>query len=227
VTQLGLRKDIVRIGNGVDIARFFPESREEARRRLGIPSNAKVLVSVGGLCERKGFHRVIEVLPALREDFSPLTYLVIGGSSPEADWSDRLRAQTQELGLETVVRFLGPVEPDVLRWLLSASDVFVLATSNEGWANVFLEAMACGLPVVTTNVGGNAEVVTNADVGMLVKFGDPAELLSALAAALMRGWDHKVIRRWAEENSWTRRVETIVGELTALSACCARKEATV
>ena len=217
VKQLGVEKEILRIGNGVDTKRFFPESREEARRRLNIPDDAKVLVTVGGLCERKGFHRVIEVLPAFRERFPTLVYLVVGGPSPEGDWSGRLRAQVEALALQNVVRFLGPVEPDDLRWPLSAADVFVLATSNEGWANVFLEAMACGLPIVTTDVGGNAEVVADSSLGSLVPFGDAGALENAIDGALSRSWDRTSIRAWAETNSWDRRVAILVTELTQVT----------
>ena len=193
VKHLGVEKEIPRIGNGVDTKRFFPESREEARRRLNIPDDARVLVTVGGLCERKGFHRVIEVLPAFRERFPTLIYLVVGGPSPEGDWSGRLRAQVEELALQNVVRFLGPVEPDDLRWPLSAADVFVLATSNEGWANVFLEAMACGLPIVTTDVGGNAEVVADSSLGITRTVSvTRAPWRMRLMALFRRSWDRTI-----------------------------------
>lgn len=76
-----------------------------------------------------------------------------------------LEDQVKQLGLDDCVRFLGPIASDELPAVLCAADVFVLATSNEGWANVFLEAMACGLPVVTTNVGGNQEVVCEDSLG--------------------------------------------------------------
>jgi teichuronic acid biosynthesis glycosyltransferase TuaC len=213
---IGCAREILRVGNGVDTARFYPEARDEARQRLDIPANACVLVSVGGLCERKGFHRVLAVLPALRKQFPELLYLIVGGPSPEGDWSDRLQSQVRELRLENAVRFLGPLEPDQLRWPLSAADLFVLATANEGWANVFLEAMACGLPVVTTDVGGNAEVVADPSIGLLVPFSHPERLESALSAGLARAWDRSAIRAWAETNSWTQRVDTLVRELATL-----------
>lgn len=220
LTGLGAEQPVLRVGNGVDAGRFFPEDRAEARRRLGIPAGAPVLATVGGLCERKGFHRVIEVMPALRQRFPDLVYLVVGGPSPEGDWSERLRAQARDLGLDGAVRFLGPVEPQELRWPLSAADVFVLATRNEGWANVLLEAMACGLPVVTTDVGGNGEVVTDPALGTLVPFGDAAALQEALAGALDRTWDRAAIRAWAERNSWDERVATLVAEFEALTRGC-------
>ena len=154
---LGVAPGKVRVvGNGVDLARFRPVDRAQARAALGLPLETPVLISVGGLCERKGFHRVIDALPGLHALGLPVHLLVVGGPSPEGDWTSRLQGQVKALALQPYVHFLGAVPPDQLPGLLGAADVFALATRNEGWANVFLEAMACGLPVVTTDVGGNA-----------------------------------------------------------------------
>ncbi len=204
------------VGNGVDLENFSAIDRREARARLDLPDDAQVLISVGALVERKGVHRVIELLPTLLARFPRLHYLVVGGPSPEGDIGERLRAQAVELGLQERVRFLGPLRPSDLRLPLSAADVFVLATSNEGWANVFLEAMACGLPVVTTAVGGNAEVVCDQALGRIVPFGDAQALCEAVSEALARDWDRAAIRRYAENNSWERRVEQLVHEFRAL-----------
>jgi glycosyltransferase involved in cell wall biosynthesis len=206
------------VGNGVDVVRFQAVDRAAARAELGVPLDAPVLISVGGLVERKGFHRVIELLPVLEKRFPGLQYLVVGGGSPEGDWTRRLQGQVKELGLGRVVRFLGSWEPDRLKIPLSAADSFVLATSNEGWANVFLEAMACGLPVVTTDVGGNAEVVCKPELGTVVPFGDPKALEAAIAESLSRAWDRSTIRRHAEANAWEGRVERLIEEFRSLVA---------
>jgi glycosyltransferase involved in cell wall biosynthesis len=206
------------VGNGVDLAKFHPLPRAEARVRLGLAADAPVLVSVGGLVERKGFHRVIELLPALRARHPGLTYLVVGGPSPEGDMTSALQRQVAEAGLQDVVRFIGPLPPEQLRVPLSAANVFVLATRNEGWANVFLEAMACGLPVVTTAVGGNVEVVCRPELGTVVPFGDGAQLQAAIDEALTRSWDAQAIRGYAEANTWDRRVEDLVSAFRALHA---------
>lgn len=195
------------VGNGVDAERFRPLDRAAARAAFGLRPSTAVLVSVGGLVERKGFHRVIELLPRLRAHWPDLVYLVIGGASAEGDNRAQLEAQVKDLGLGDVVRFLGPVSPDELAGPLSAADVFVLATRNEGWANVFLEAMACGLPVVTTDVGGNREVVSSPVLGEVVPFGEPEVLAAAIERALMKQWDRCAIRQYAERNSWDGRVE--------------------
>ncbi len=199
------------VGNGVDIDKFHPIPRDEARRRLGLEAHVgPVLISVGALVERKGFHRVIELLPRLREKWPDIRYLVVGGPGPEGDMGEALRDQVARLGLEEVVRFTGPVAPEELHVPLSAADLFVLATRNEGWANVFLEAMACGLPVVTTDVGGNREVVCNGQLGLVVPFGDADALHDALAAALEKDWDRQAIIDYARANSWDRRVAVLV-----------------
>lgn len=205
------------VGNGVDTDVFHPVDRNTARAHLGLPAGSRVLISVGALVERKGFHRVIECLPELCREFPDLTYLIVGGSSPEGDCGDRLRALASRLGVDRRVRFLGVIAPGDLGAVLSAADVFVLATSNEGWANVFLEAMACGLPVVTTDVGGNPEVVCDPKLGTIVPFGDAKGLSRALAQALRTEWDRGAIIAHARDNDWSKRVEVLLEEFTAIS----------
>ena len=204
------------IGNGVDIAKFSPQSQVLARKSLGIPLEAKVIVTVGGLVERKGFHRVIAAMPEIMKKYPGLTYLVIGGPSPEGDWTQQLQQMVSNLQLKSVVKFLGPLPADKLSTPLSAADVFVLSTRNEGWANVLLEAMACGLPVVTTDVGGNREVVTSPDLGTIVPFDNPGALIDAITHALAKEWDRTVIRSYAVANTWDSRVAILVDEFRTL-----------
>ena len=211
VVALGANAEKIQVvGNGVDTERFVQENQEDARERFDLPADAQVLVTVGGLVERKGFHRVIELMPALLEEFPCLYYLVVGGACAEGDWRERLETQANELGVRERVLFIGAVAPDELRWPLSAADIFVLPTSNEGWANVFLEAMACGLPVVTSDVGGNPEVVCRDELGTIVLFGDSEALKGAIATALNHEWQRDEIISYAINNSWDHRVEHLL-----------------
>jgi glycosyltransferase involved in cell wall biosynthesis len=215
--DLAITPDHVRVvGNGVDLLKFSPLSRAQARQALQLPLHAPVLVTVGALVERKGFHRVIELMPELRKHHPGLVYLVVGGTSAEGDLSAQLRQQVQALGLGDAVRFLGALAPEQLRVPLSAADGFVLATRNEGWANVLLEAMACGLPVVATDVGGNAEVVCEPGLGVIVPFGDAVELQRAIDRILSKPWDAEAIRAYARRNTWDQRVHDLVDEFRAL-----------
>jgi len=213
VGALGVDKDkILVVGNGVDSERFRPIAKQTARESLGLPADVPVIITVGGLVERKGFHRVMEVLPNLRLKFPDTRYLIVGGASAEGDWETRLKALAARLKLSDAVHFLGPLPPEDLHVPLSAADVFVLSTRNEGWANVLLEAMACGLPVVTTDVGGNREVVCNEKLGTIVPFGNAEALAQALADALARPWNRRDIIAHARDNDWTHRVAVLSDE---------------
>ena len=209
--ELGAKaQDSILIGNGIDLDKFHRVAPAEARRELDIPADSEVLVSIGGIGERKGFHRLIECLPALLTDHPKMLMLIVGGPSPEGDWTERLRLMVREKQLDGHVRFLGSMPPEGLKVPLSAADVFVLATRYEGWANVFLEAMACGTPVVSTRVGGNAEVVCRDELGTLVPFGDQAALIEAVHRSLVNTWDRDAIQNYARENTWDRRIDVLV-----------------
>jgi glycosyltransferase involved in cell wall biosynthesis len=180
---------------------------------MGLPQDGKVLISVGALSERKGFHRVIECLPSLLQTYPDLHFIAVGAGGPEGDMSEALREQVRSLGLAERVRFLGYIPPSELSVAYSAADVFVLATRYEGWANVFLEAMACGLPVVTTDVGGNKEVIVDAKLGTIVPFGDAKRLTLALQEALARSWNREAIVSYAQSFAWERRIDQLMPEL--------------
>ncbi len=217
--MLSLGADVNKIevvGNGIDSDKFFPVKKISARNTLGIMDASPVIISVGGLVERKGFHRVIDVLPELIKKYPELIYLIVGGNSPEGGIRDKLESQVDKLGLEKHVRFLGAMPSEQLKTPLSAADVFVLATSNEGWANVFLEAMACGLPVVTTDVGGNSEVVVNDKLGSIVPFGESQALYGALKQALEKPWDSTYILHYARDNHWDKRVSKLLKNYRAI-----------
>lgn len=206
------------IGNGVDLDRFRPEDKLESRKMLGLPEKAKILISVGGLTERKGFHRIIELMPDLLEKHPDLHYVIAGGANPEGNNRARLESLIQDLGLQSRVHLLGAVDPDELRYVYSSGDIFVLATSFEGWANVLLEASACGLPIVATNVGGNAEVVSSEDVGILVPYGDQQALKDAVLMALSRTWDRDGILDHARSHSWENKIPGLVSSFLDINA---------
>lgn len=213
VVDLGAEAEkIIVVGNGVDTEKFFAIDKRSARQQLQLADDALVLISVGGLVDRKGFHRVIELLPGLVKKYPQLIYLIVGGASAEGNNRANLEQQVEVLGLTQHVTFLGAMASQDLHIPLSASDVFVLATANEGWANVFLEAMACGLPVVTTNVGGNPEVVNNDKLGFVVPFGDAEALSQAIERSLNAKWDRQAIISYAADNGWNKRVAILLTE---------------
>lgn len=188
--------------NGVDLERFRPLSRQAAREHLALPAG-RVLLSVGHLIERKGHHVAIAALPKLPAD----TVLVIVGSGPERG---RLEGLAATLGVTGRVRFAGQIPNEALKWWYSAADALVLCSSREGWANVLLESMACGTPVIATNIWGTPEVVSTPAAGELMESRTPEALAAAFERLFARTPAPEDVRRHAEGFSWAA---TTAGQL--------------
>ena len=187
--------------NGVDTSLFRPAAdRDSIRASLGL--KRKTLVSVGLLIDRKGHHRTIEAMSHLPEH-----ELLIAGEGPERA---RLTALIEKLGLTDRVRLLGARPHDTLPALYSAADASVLASSREGWANVLLESMACGTPVVASNIWGNPEVVQTRDAGLIAPENTPEGIAATVRALFSPLPDRAATRRYAEQFGWE---ETTSGQL--------------
>ena len=183
--------------NGVDLALFHPPAdRVAARAALGLAG--PTLISVGHLIDRKGHDLVIEALARL-PDWS----LLIVGEGPERA---KLEALAARPGLAGRVRLLGGRPHAELPTLYGAADVLVLASSREGWANVLLESMACGTPVVASDIWGNPEVVRDPEAGRIVP--RTAEAIAAGVAALAAAAPARAATRaYAEGFSWDATTE--------------------
>jgi glycosyltransferase involved in cell wall biosynthesis len=190
---LGVPPEKIRVmRNGVDLALFRPQDKEAARADLKL--SGRVLLSVGHLIERKGHDLIIRALPQL-----PGTQLVIAGEGPLGGALARLAG---DLGVADRVRFVGSVPQRDLARLYSAADILVLASSREGWANVLLEAMACGTPVVASNVWGTPEVVASPEAGELLDERTPEAIVRAVEDLFARMPPSSVVRAYAEQFSW-------------------------
>ena len=185
---------IVVLRNGVDLKHFTPMDRHAVRQQLELSADEPVIVSVGRLVPLKGHDLVIEAIAAL-----PGVRLLIAGSGSEQGALERLAAR---LSVSDRVRFLGQVAHDALPRVYSAADALVLASSSEGWANVLLEAMACGTPVVATDVGGSAEVVAAPEAGRIVGERSSRAIAAALGKLLASRIDRVATRRYAERFGW-------------------------
>ena len=189
---------VTALRNGVDLSLFHPAGRDEARAALGLTTEAGTrrftLASVGHLIERKGHERVIGALAEL-----PDVDLLIAGTGPE---EGALRRLAESLGVASRVRFLGALPQARLREVYVGVDALVLASSREGWANVLLEAMACGTPVAASNVWGTPEVVASPEAGELMPERTAAGVAEAVRRLRASPRDRAATRRYAERFSW-------------------------
>jgi len=185
--ELGVDRGRVRvIRSGVGVQRFRPRDRPKARGTLGIAKTTRLVLFVGNLEPRKQVHILIQAMVEVRRRV-PLAELVIVGSGESAgvlDQTGALLRLARNLDLLAVVHFVGCVEEQRLLDYYAAADVFALPSSSEAQGIVALEAMACGLPVVATAVGGLLETIDDGRNGHLVPSGDAAALAEGVLALL-------------------------------------------
>jgi len=210
LADLGAEPDKLKVfRNGVDLVKFQPEDRDQARSRLRITAPT-ILLSVGHLVERKGHHIAIEAMPMLPADVQ----LVIVGAGPE-----RLALETlaKQLNVQDRVRFTGQLPNTELKGWYSAANALVLCSSREGWANVLLESMACGTPVIATNIWGTPEVVSSPDAGVLMRERTAEALVEGFAELFRNPPSRSAVRAHAERFSWQ---ETTAAQLALFRSIC-------
>lgn len=201
------------VPNGVELVRFVPTERP--------PNRVVKVLFIGRLIPRKGFQYVVRALPRVMELTStPFEVEVVGSGAMRT----HLDALATELGVSHFLKYLGTIPYEKLHLAYQGADIFVLTSESEGMPCAVLEAMGCGLPIVTTNVAGNREIVHEGVNGFLVPVGDAEKLAQALAwlvrdPALRRrmgGESRRVVQPY-EWREIVRRYEAIFREVASPS----------
>lgn len=207
--------------NAVDRSAFRPGDRAAAREQLGLPADRRYIISVGHLVRGKRHDELVRALAQLRRRLPDVELVIIGGPAYDASHPGQLRRLVEECGLSEVVHFAGKVNPARIPLWLQAADVFALATEREGCCNAVLEALACGLPVVTTPAGDNPYFVEDGANGCIVPIGDVPAMTQALYDTLQRSWDAGAISASLQVTGWdgvARQVLDFFSQRTAASA---------
>jgi teichuronic acid biosynthesis glycosyltransferase TuaC len=204
--------------NGCDLSVFYVKDRLEARLKLGIDPAVEAVVYIGRMDVKKGLRELVEAAASLHSQ-RPNLHVYLVGEGPD---TTLIESAIQGINATGYIHVMPAcVFDDVAVWM-AAADLVTLPSYMEGCPNVVLEALACGRPVVATNVGGIPEIMSD-DCGRLVPPRQPAELALALASVLDRKWDAAAISA-----HWSRSWSTVAAELLEIfESLVSKRRATI
>lgn len=207
MAALGMPADKIRVHyTGVDLERFRPVDRAVAKAKFGVAG--PLVVSIGNLVRLKG-HEIVAGAVAKLDGVT----LLIAGAGTDEPW---LRQQVAALGQPDRLRFLGAVPHTDVPTLLAAADVMALASEREGLANAWVEALACGTPVVAPDIGSAREVIDRPGAGAIVAERSPAAFAQAIGRLLASPPAPTAVRAAAERFAWERNTQTLYEHLSDL-----------
>jgi len=215
-------KKIRIISPGVDVNHFVHIPRADARAFIGVPEDDKMLLFVGRIERLKGVDTLLNALAILRENkasaLEQMCLTVVGGAVEDSSQEDRemtrLRRLEAELGLSDLVTFLGAKDQETLQYYYSAAEAVVMPSHYESFGMVALEAMACGTPVIASEVGGLAYLIQDGITGFHVPANDPEELAGKINLILnnekLRREMSQFALEYAQNYSWSNIAEQIL-----------------
>lgn len=186
------------IGNGYLESKFYNKEKTDCKERLNLPTDSKILLTVGGLHKVKGQMFLINAISLLIKKGYHIKCYIIG----VGELKNILKKRILELGISESVFLVGAIpHTDLVDWFNSA-DLFILPSITEGFPLVQLEALACGVPIVASRNKGSIEVLTSEDYGLLCKIADSNDLSKKIAIALEKTWDTNKILKYAKNYTW-------------------------
>ena len=175
-------------------------------------------MSAGALIERKGHHKAVRAMKSLLSNGRNVQLAIVGGAGADGHYEQEIRRTVSSLSLHDSVRFMGSVGPDAMAEIMSSADLLCLPSTREGWPNVVHESLACGTPVVATDVGAVPDMLPDSRYGLVVPVDDQPALEQALEQALQQDWDRDLIVQWGQNRSWHRVAEEVLREIYAMLA---------
>lgn len=214
--EMGVRESHISvITNGINKSRFYYVPQNEARLKLKVDPDKKIILAVGSLIYGKGFDRLINLLPGLGAQHKNIELVIIGSEGPAGNYSKELIALSRKNQVKDQVIFIGQVPNESLRLWYSAADLFCLSSRGEGSPNVLYEALACGCPCVATNVGSVPDIMDEENLGVVVPNTDTS-LSAGIKKAFSRNYNRQYIQKKMEEYSWDSCGQKVVQEYNRL-----------
>ncbi|MDE2028381.1 MAG: glycosyltransferase [Candidatus Omnitrophica bacterium] len=214
VKKLGvLHERVDFIHNGLNSREFYPLEKDNCRKEIGISMSEKVILFVGNFLEVKGIAPFLEAIRLLdRPDNGGMVFYFLGkgplGSAIE---------NAREVLRYIKIKIIGDIAHGQLVKWLNAADLLCLPSKNEGCPNVVLEALACGLPVAASNVGGIPELINSPELGILFRPSDAGDMARSIEDALQRSWDKKRLMLRVAQQSWDKVGERLKMAINGLS----------
>jgi D-inositol-3-phosphate glycosyltransferase len=216
-------KKMVVIPPGVDVSHFYPIPSDEAKMFIGLKPDDRMILFVGRIEPLKGVDTLIQAMACLQvkeADGKPVHLAIIGGdpaASPEEMNTEmaRLQKMCEDLGLDQTVLFLGVRDQDKLPYYYSAAEMVVMPSHYESFGMVALEAMACGTPVIASEVGGLAYLVRDGETGFTIPDQEPETLCEKISWLLNDRDLHVTMSQraveYAQDYAWEKIAKQIVG----------------
>lgn len=196
INKLEIQTPVFVIPNGYRSDIFYPQDKQECRKKLGLPQDRKIILSIGNLVEEKGQKYLVSAMAHLIKKHSDILCIIIGRGALKKD----LKNQIKSLGLDKYVTLAGGRSHSEIPLWLNACDLFVFPSIRESFGVVQIEAMACGKPVVATFNGGSEEIVTH-ESGILVEACNEVALADAIECGLDKKWEGGKIVEYSKKFS--------------------------
>jgi len=205
VSALGVATErITVIPNGIQETVFFPRGDKAVlRRQLQLPETDILFIYAGNFTRVKGLEILLNAFAQVQAKLSNAKLIMVGNGELESD----LRQQAKISGLEKKIIWVGQKPHDQIPLWMSAADFFVLSSLSEGYGLVLLEALACGTPVIASQVGGVVDVLVSAELGIMVPSGDNEKFADAMLEAAGKSWDKNKLVAYAHANTWSERAQ--------------------
>jgi len=204
---------------GVNLGLFQPVGKEMAKRQMGLADD-KIILFVGRIEPLKGIEQLLKTMPYLK-NIQGLRLVIIGGDEYSQPEIEKLQRLSRELHIQDLITFRGLIKHEQLPYFYSAADACVIPSYYESFGLVALEALACGTPVVATDVGNLKNIIRQGETGYVVTDNNPQDLADKIALLLAKPTDTKSalsIRASVERFSWPNIAEAIVRELSQVMA---------
>jgi len=194
INKLNIKTPVRIIPNGFRSDLFYPIPKDHARKKLNLPTNKKIILSIGNLVEVKGHRYLIQAMKGTVKQRRDILCIIVGSGQLKRE----LEKLIKELNLQDHIKLVGAKPHEEIPLWMNACDVFVLPSLRESFGIVQIEAIACGKPVVATYNGGSEEIIKN-EVGILVESKKSEKLANVLNKALEKEWNIQKIVEYSKK----------------------------